>query len=74
MTDLGECFVHLIPEHTSVPPLLPPTEEVTTHLVVRSRIVVVRQVFETALLLVMRIVDIDPSNYATIGASNYQES
>ena len=71
MTDLGECFVHLIPEYTSVPPLLPPTEEVTTHLVVSSR---VGQVCEAALLLAMRIVDIDPSNYATIGASNYQES
>ena len=72
MTDLGECFVHLIPEDTSVPPLLAPTEEVTTHLVVKSRIV--GQVCQAARLLAMRIVDVDPFSYATIGTSNYQES
>ena len=72
MTDLGECFVHLIPEDASVPPLLAPTEEVTTHPVVKSRIV--GQVCQAARLLAMRIVDVDPFSYATIGASNYQES
>ena len=72
VTDLGECSVHLIPEDASLSPLLAPTEEVSTHGVVKSR--EAWQVCEAARLLAMRVVDVDPFSYATIGASNYQES
>ena len=72
MTDLGECSVHLIPEDASLSPLLPPTEEVSTHRVVKSR--EAWQVCEAARLLGLRVVDFDPLSNGTIRTSHYQES